>query len=639
MMQRGTKSMRKLSLLTIAGAMALGVAACGGGSSGTTSSTTTTVSGDVSNAPINGAGVAVNGVSTGESSSSVGAYSTTLSGSQTYPLVISFDVSGATDTVTGETPTIAPSVILQADDVTTATSGDGTATANANTLTTMITDAATAAAGSTSAITSDQVSTVLVGLMNVFGAGLDSITNFDPRTTDLGSLSADELTQVAMAFEMATETIRRVVNSTGTSQADVLSNLATELSDGSLDGDGSATSAGIVNSVLLVGATVSTEVASGSFRITKANGTQMTAAETQSAIGTAFAGVNSNVTAATLQTNVADTTKFTGNAQFIAKAQGLLTRAVDITASSGGTTDFSGALTQFNTLAGGGTATVTTVTVSTSDLIAAKNDANAATTQTSANKNANKVTKFTVPLTYTDSSSATCGTSGTVSGLYITDAASSNSPLCPTTMPSLTSGVLTVSLPTSESINATNMSLLTSATTSSSATVPVMEFALSKIPVTSGTVRGVTLILVDGANTSRESGERYLKAVFDLTYASTSSGTLTFVAPSAATVTYYSASATVASTATLSQSAIGSLVATSTGTSSSQSSQQTTVQMRVAELFNTGSSHGNSALATAMTGVTSAGTYSYSISLGGFPLADTDGNDIGTITGTFTVAD
>lgn len=259
MMQRGTKSMRKLSLLTIAGAMTLGVAACGGGGGGGSGSSGVTVGGNGIKGNLNSSTVSVTnaagGVVTNSCSTSAngsGSYSCGLSGvaATDYPLVISF--TGGTDALTGQSPVFPLKSVVSSEPTGT------TVNINALPQTTMMVQAAQAQVGAGNSLNATALSNASKKIGKVFGMGInmDSILSGDLNVDATSATSKKDFQKILKASEALSETIRRMTDTltnvdatVGTGSAmmgsddfdnnaliSVMDYLAQDASDGELNG-------------------------------------------------------------------------------------------------------------------------------------------------------------------------------------------------------------------------------------------------------------------------------------------------------------------------------------------------------------------------------------------------------------------
>ncbi|HAT49244.1 MAG: hypothetical protein HQL07_06905 [Nitrospirae bacterium] len=600
---------KKVTMLTLAAAFTVGVAACGGGGGSSSSSTSSgSVSGLAVEGPVGSASIIVYNAdgttcsAAGTTTSSADATFSLNIGTCTPPLAI--ELSGGTDSVHSTMGVTVPQANMRSIVGSTSQS-----VANISPFSTLIyyalvkDSANLAAAGVTTSNVASSITTSASTVLTNFGFGVDSNTDgtsnssFNPITATLGSTNYATFIQAAEALS---ETVRRVAKQAGSVSSSnigsIFALLGKDLSDSTLDGNAGTTalSSGITGfdmaSVRAYAQSyalfVLNEVfSSAGLNVTDKNGSATSAL---SAIKSAVLGVNKNavnsfdsVKASTIATAQWDKAKTAALALYNVTSLSQLGISSDLTTS---TAVGSRPLT-FDS---------SRVAALSADVSAANNAfVNAATFN---------VTLSTVTLTDYPSNTATT--------------------LTPST-PSISSGVLTVSLPSTSTVSASNLNLLASVdAASTTATPPVINFNLKSVPAGSGTA-GVTMSLLDGTDSTRSSGERAISASFNVPWSSNGT-TLTLSKPTGASVTYYNMTATSASTATLSNTAVGSLMITSSG--SSQVSGTGGLKFQIAELFNTATKHGGSALATALKGTSSAGSYVYSIDFSGIALSGTPAN-------------
>ncbi|MEO5329762.1 MAG: hypothetical protein H7829_16155 [Magnetococcus sp. THC-1_WYH] len=612
---------KKVTMLTLAAAFTVGVAACGGGGGSSSSSSSGSVSGLAVEGPVGSASVIVynaDGTTCSAAGTTTGSDATfSLSiGTCTPPLAI--ELSGGTDSVHSTMGVTVPQSNMRSIVGSTSQS-----VANISPFSTLIyyalvKDAANlAAAGVTTSNVASSITTSASTVLTNFGFGIDSNTDgttnssFNPITAMLGSTNYATFIQ---ASESLSETVRRVAKQAGSVSSSNIGSifklLGKDLSDNTLDGNAGTTAlssdisgfsmANIRAYAQSYALFVLNEVfSSGGLNVTNQSGTATSAL---SAIKSSVTGVNKNATASfdnvkasTVATAQWDNAKTATLALYNVTSLSQLGISSDLTTS----TAVSSRPLTFDS---------SKVSALSADVSAANNAfVNAATFN---------VTLGTITLTDYPSNTATT--------------------LTPST-PSIASGVLTVSLPSTSTVSASNLSLLASSSTSASATPPVVNFNLKSVPAGSGTA-GITMSLIDGSDSTRSSGERAISASFNVPWSSNGT-TLTLTQPTGASVTYYSATATSSSTATLSNTSVGSLMVTSSG--SNQSSKSGTLRFQIAELFNTATTKGGSALATALTSPTSAGSYAYSIDFSGISLSGTPANSstassFSRVQGTFT---
>ncbi|MBF0109659.1 MAG: hypothetical protein HQL76_10825 [Magnetococcales bacterium] len=623
---------KKASVLALAAAFTVGIAACGGGG-GSSSSTSSSgsVAGVAVEGPVTSGSITVynaDGTKCSAASTSTNSSATfTLSiGSCTPPLVL--ELSGGTDSVHSTLGVTVPQTTMRS------IIGASTQTvANISPFSTLIyhslikDSASLTAAGITTSNASDKISTKATSVIQAFGFGVDSLTDgstvssYNPITQSMGTTS---LATFVQASEALSETIRRVAKAAGGVSASnlglILKSLGQDLSDDSLDGmmGSSAVSSGIsgfdfstVRAYALSNATfVLNEIFSTTgLSVTDSAGSQKSAL---SALKTAIGTVNSSATA------TFDSVKPSSNlaAQWnTAKSATMALLGVSSLADLGISSD-----------------------ISTTTSISGRGALKVSSTAAANVADSSKVSTYSGNVTKANNAAVAASTFNVaLSSITLTDYPNNTATTLTPSTRSVSSGSLTVSLSSTTTLSASNLSLLASKSASTaSATPPVMNFTLSNLPQGSGTA-GVAMTLLDGSDSTRSSGERMVTASFNMPWSSNGT-TLTLTAPSGASVSYYSSTDTSASSATLSQSVIGSLAITSSG--SSQSAQTTQLKLQIAELFNTASKHGNAALASAMTSAVSTGSYYYSIDFSGISLSAVDSSSntstFSQVKGTFT---
>ncbi|MBF0421487.1 MAG: hypothetical protein HQL73_00680 [Magnetococcales bacterium] len=625
---------KKVSMLALAAAFTIGIGACGGGGGSSSSSSSGTVAGVALDGPVtsgniivyNADGTTCSGAATSTNSSA----NFSLSIPSTCTLPVSLELSGGTDIVHSNLSSTYPqpnmrSIIANTSQTVANISPFSTlifyslVKGNGNNLT---------AAGLTTSNTASNIATSASSVLQSFGFGADlktdgtSDNSFNPITGILGSTNLATFTN---ASEALSETIRRVAKAAGgvtlSNVAMIFQYLGQDLSDGTMDGNmGSSTiTSGISgfsmanirayaqsNALFVLNEMFSTT----GLTITDQSGNQKSALN---AIKTATSTVNSGATVSFDSvkpgTNVASQWS---NAKTTALALLGLSSLSDLGISSD--------LTTSTAISSRGALTVNS---------------------TQANNVADQSKVSTYSGNVQNANNAFVGTSSfnvNLSSITLTDYPNNTATTLTPSTPSISSSVMTVSLPTSSSVSASNLGMLNSTSAgTASATPPVLNFTLKNTPAGTGTA-GVTMTLLDGSNSTRDSGERYISATFNLPWSSNGT-TLTLTDASSASVSYYSATSTSPTSASLSQSALGSLMVTSSG--SSQSATSSTLKLKIAQLFNTAATSGNSNLATAMTSGTPAGSYYYSVSFSGISLAATDSSSntsaFSSVQGTFTV--
>ncbi|MBF8273169.1 MAG: hypothetical protein HW380_2274 [Magnetococcales bacterium] len=606
---------KKVSMLALASAFTIGVAACGGGGGSDSPSSSGTVLGVAVEGPVVGGSVTVynaDGSKCSAASTSTGTdakFSLSI-GTCTPPLAL--ELSGGTDAVHSTMGVTVPQTNMRS------IIGVSTQTvANISPFSTLIyhslikDSASLSAAGITTSNANDKITTKATSIIKTFGFGVDlltdgsSISAFNPITASLGSTN---LATFIQASEALSETVRRVAKAGGgvnsTNIGLIFQYLGRDLSDDTLDGSmgSSAISSAIsgfsmdsirayaqANALFILNEIFSTTGLS----VTDSNGSQKSAL---SAIKTAIGTVSSSATTSfdNVKPNTNVTSQWT-SAQAV--ALGLLGKS---TLSDLG---ISSALSTSTSISSRGTLTVSTTE--------AANVADSSKVSTYSSNVAKANTAYVTSSTFNVA----------LSSVTLTDYPSNTATTLTPSTRSISSGSLMITLASTTTVSASNLALLaTSSATSASATPAVVNFTLSNMPQGSGTA-GVTMTLLDGSDSTRTSGERFVSASFNMPWSSDGS-TLTLTAPSSASVSYYAAADSSASSATLSQSAVGGLAITSSG--SNQSSLKNTVKLQVAELFNASSKHGNASLASAMTSMQATGNYYYSIDFSGISLSGTD---------------
>ncbi|MBF0623853.1 MAG: hypothetical protein HQL82_03495 [Magnetococcales bacterium] len=617
----------RTSLLALAGAVAVGASACGGGGGSTTttsSGSSGTLGGIAAKAPItittSTGTVTYNGSTQSGTTVTAGSYSlaVTLPTSGTvYKLVFSSGIDSLTSTT-------------QIMDLTTLVTS-ASSTVNANAITSMISYVAMARAGGTSATISDANATGAQSvIVNNFSFGADAVntTSFDPITTAVSGLtSAVVAAEYALALEAAGEFLRRIDAADSTrSITTVLTDLGTELADDNLDADSSA-NATLINAAMLAGADVINEVIARTLTVSS---TGIAASLIDNAFSTALGSSSAFSDVATALSGTTSSTKLFSSTVTLYYAAGAYLTAIGET----GTT-FSNAAAALAGATG-------------FSLLNAQNNTVAATKVASAALTTAMGVNSTTALLYAASAYAASAKGNTfmVNGSssagnqpklvdYVSNVATTLSP----DTPSLSSGVLTISMPTATTINSTNLTKLTTGDTGN-ASPPIFTYQLTNLPSGSGTA-AVTLLLKDGSSITRSSSQRQMAATFPIAWSSDGTYlTLTTQASSTAAVTYYTSGTTSASSVNLSNTAVDGLIVSTSG--STQSGIKAELQGRIAYLFNT-----THTLGAALNSPSTQGQYFYQIVFSGFPLgwdlngdadiADSNEGTFTTIQGTFIV--
>ncbi|MBF0309344.1 MAG: hypothetical protein HQL56_07450 [Magnetococcales bacterium] len=600
--------MKRMTLLSLAGAVTVAMAGCGGGGS---SSSSSTISGTAVKGPLKSAAISYKGSSTGSSTSTTGTYSLAIS-TPSVAEELTFSASGATDNFTGTTPSFDLSTIVTS---TSAASG----VVNANPLTTILAAGLKAAAGGTlSGLTSSTLTSnynaVKTGVLSSFGLGAGDISGFDPVTSNVRALSSTNAAKLSMAMELLAESIRDAVDastSSGTNKtaSQIISALGDELKDGSMNYN--ITTSGAQQLVLAVQAAVAMNVANllqgtltfaNSKTLTDLNsafsGVFTSSGTSLDTVNAAFAAASSDFLQVAKTNMVAYAATLSGTA---ATDWNNLANAVDLMKTTKSTSTWSSAAAALTTpISSLATATALKTVTSLSDSAAAAAASSAATAVAAATSF--KVTKSSIYVVDGDGSTKT-PTSATVS-----------------------SSVLTANLNSSNTLSASNLSSL--AATSPSGTVPRIVFTLTSMPVGTGTAT-VTMLLKDGTSATRSTGQRYIQVSYDVNWSSTGSElTLTLPASGSATVTYYKKGDSSASTTTVSNKDADNLLVTSTSTN--QSAGATSIKGAIGTLMS------HATLGASLDATAAAGDYFYQFGFSGFNLIDDANSSFTTIQGTFT---
>jgi hypothetical protein len=635
---------KKSSALALAAAFTIGISACGGG--GGSSSSSGSVSGVTTEGPVSGGTITVLNSSgstcaTTTTDSSAG-YSFSPSGCS-YPLEVV--LSGGSDLVHSS---LGSNVTVPVTTMRSILASAGDTVANVSPLSTMMyysivgtsgtLQAAVAAGSVTAANISGSVSTAVTNVLSNFGFGLDSISGFNPMTT---ILSGDTLTTFVSASEATSETLRRIASAVDASSSagnnstllgDLFKYYGQDITDGSVNGvSGFSFSSGVSVSV-----SSSPTGTSGSDSFSSMFSQNIFTVYSTLSDLQILDSTGSAHSAGSYIVSAVNTVKPSASAS--------LTTLSNITLSETFAKTMQSACTAYTTAAStvGTTATGQDCTkiVSGVKITAGVSAVSAADAKLLAS--ASGQAKFTSSVISTVAAAAQNVNTFVVdlSSMKLIDYPSNTATtLMPSTPSVSTSSVLSVSLPSTTTVSASNLSLLASSTTSASATPPVLSFTMTNLPTASGTA-SVTMTLLDGSDATWSSGERQISASLTIPWSSNGT-TLTLTAPSTTMVTYYSASVGTAASATLTNTSIGSLLVTTAG--SNQSSNNDVLQLRIAELFNVGTTSKNAALASALTSPSTAGSYYYSVNFSGITLAgkasaSASGTASGfaTVSGTFT---
>jgi len=598
----------------------LALASCGGGGGGSSvpaSVATGIVSGSAGDGPLVGTTVTItdaNGTVVGTATTDANAqYNIAVPLTTPVPLTITFGLDGI-DQVTG----LAPTIRLQTVALTVPAGG---VTANANPLSTLAVATAKALGGLTPANIAAAVSSVRTSL----GFGVPA--TFDPIG---GTINTNNVASTIKANEAAAELIRRAMAVTGQTQANTIVALAADLTDGVVDGKVKANVPGLVASATAAkfAAQVQTQIAAigieviNNSLIVTTNGT--TPAPLKGGVSITVALDN----AATLSNGGAAPAVTVANVPLETIFVQQIKIAVDAanTLSGGGNvalTAISGALQTLLTT--NNSTTVNTLTKITNATNAATATSTAATNAAAGTNVAAANNAVTLALSFTL----------TANQVTVTDHNTNGTPLTAQTvvLSAPANGVVTANVPTA--FNATNLSaLITAANTTAKA--PTIGFT-SSLPVGSGTTT-VTAELLDnpaGQSTANvgthQSGERYLKVVFNVDWLSDGSTLTLTAAAGTATATFFTAVNTTATgvVVTLTNASANIL---STGTTVNLPAGQTQINAAIANLFGqTGT------LSTALNAVQVSGSYFYKLSFSGFPLANPTPVQFSSIEGTFNV--
>ncbi|MBF0143335.1 MAG: hypothetical protein HQL59_07745 [Magnetococcales bacterium] len=648
MKQRGMAVKRGATLLSLAGAVALGfgLMACGGGGGGGSSSSSD-ISGDAIKGPVKRATVSSSSgtVSSGNETGDTGSFSAKLTGA-TAPYILTF--TGGTDTVTNATPSFPVSTLV---------STSATTRANALPQTTMIVQTIKKLGGATtitSAMVTSYLTTATSNIMSVFGGGMSSsVGGFDPFTSVIGTGGAD-LATVVLAAENVGETIRRSTStlvSKGANAAtatvtdlydDVLLLLAEDATDGELDGkakDGTGASANLDSTMMTaVGYTASTALNQAQFALQAKS--QAAAVAQLVMTGSDFIG-NGTIATSLLATRVsgitaAGITTATNTVSADGKFVQFVNNAATASCQSDGvsTTATVNAMCQFAAAVNTAAASITSGGVVSSaaltTLAAAVTSANIGNVATQAATLATTIAATTAGNIANLTNAISAGTAvssfklGT-NNLVVTDYNAAGVSSSQTVAGTTASGVMTASPTTA--LSAANLTLLANGT---GGTPPTIGFTLGTLPVrgTSASKESavVTMTLLDGSDATRSTSERYMTVTFPVSYYSNGT-TLTLSAPTTAAVSYKVQGSDTASTATLSNATTSGMIAVTTAGGGPATS--TVLTTRIPKLFS---------LISSLNSAATAGTYYYQISITGLPLVDSASAPFSTIQGTFTVS-
>ncbi|MBF0136625.1 MAG: hypothetical protein H7833_01095 [Magnetococcus sp. DMHC-1] len=648
MKQWGMKTLaNKSTLLALAGILTVGIAACGGGSSGSTSAAApvvgdaaagnSTVSGFAAKGPLHGSTITYNGGKvSGTPSHGTYSFKTTLpSGTTAYTLAF----SGGTDDVTGNTP------IMDLTTLVTSVS----ATVNANAITSLIAAAAAANVGTGGTITQQTITTVDDAVLDYFGFGVDGVAanpaTFDPFSTPVTGLTAQQAGEYALGLEAAGEMLRRVQAASASfgSMAKVIADIGTELKLGSLPTV--PTNPALMNTLYLAAADVANQVINRNLTV-GVNAIPLTSVAT--AYGTTLGTSAPNLTSTLASTSL----KLVGAAKILWQTAGALlgststegAKYLSAAAALTATSTLTDLMTQIKNLST--TAINSTVLAST----ATQSSTAAATAAAAAGDVAVK--------------GSTVFLNGASGKLSVRDVNSGGSTVVLSTdAPTFSGSTVTVNIPSTSTINGQNLAKLTTVKypgdqrdPGAQAVPPSINFALTNIPVVRGTAT-VSLLLKDGTTATRAASERYISATYDMQYEADGKNLkLTLPANGTATVTYYQQNSTAASTLTVTNAAFdsvlvgsngftnqsGATVTTGTETGATGSTNEAKMEAKIFSLYNA-----NSTLASVLNAAVTQGSYFYQIKLAGLPmgfdatgngsLTDTGDGKFDTIQGSFTV--
>lgn len=657
MIKWGTKSMKRLTFLSLAGVMALSLAGCGGSSSGTTTTTDTTIEG-VTN-PVQGATVTVmdnNGdnVDIGTvTTDNDGAYSATLPSTLTstdYPLIITF--AGGTDSLTGEASTVDLKTVGTEPDST-------TVIANAFLQTTMLVEAAIDAGtdGTGFMLTDDLVSTASANIGSAFGMGIgsDLDTLLAKDLTDTANV--DDYQRVLQSSQSAKEMVRRVTvdvgDGTTSDMGRVLSYFAKDAGDGSFDGKDSTgtdlsdltvggnvlTPSSLQSDVIVTQAEVALEAVMGTLTVSGASGTAI-------AMDTALAGVgalSSKVSGGVVEM-VVDETAVTEMVTIFKQAEVVLDADEEGKTGTGQTAAtvmknlFSAMGDSLETAVQGGTTSFSPTSVNTvfqtelnTKALAATGDAqvvlNALVTSGTAdsvktNLEDQTASLGTVAVNDTVLDDARLSDAFKVTAISVTDYPSSGEVMLSPDAPSVMTGDLTANFTTA--LDAANLNTIIAGTASGD-TNPLVKLTLDgTMPVGGGTVRA-DILLKDGTSVDWTSGQRLVSFGLNLDWSSTGTAfSLSTKAGGEANVTSAAPSSPALAKTTLVNSAVDVLGTNSSGTE---------ITLDLAKMLDPAGKIGQ------LIGTVSAeGNYFYKISIHGFPVVyGSSSEDVKHVMGTFTV--
>lgn len=636
-----SKMMSGSSLLAIAGAMALvvGTAACGGGGGSSADAGGVAVGGAAADGLLSGATV------TAYDSNDVACKTATTAADGTYTITLPTTcfparlvVTGGTDQMTNTTSD------LELESVVT----DTTQTeANISPQTTLMTYAMLDAAGGTMATlatktTAEKAALVNAAVSNVmtsFGFGADTDANFNPLTTKLSTMTAANLQAVLRAQEATGETFRRMLSSTGNANVStanvksVMKSFGRDLSDGTMDGAGASTNVGAATNTVggydmsalrtfanTQAATVAGEILNGALtrNVMQAGGAGLLAKTTvnDANLTVMFARTDN----ATFKAIVPVMANLPIPTKFIAQAQTQISAASAAATALGGTAGQVANFTNLNTLFGtltAGSAPTASATFVAQNLLTPLNTAVAGAQTAVAAVLPPLAPPTTATMTNTVNTAVNTAVQSAANFIVqpsptLTDGTGTSQTLAPTVaamVPGTPPTPATMTANVGTALSAANLSSVGAG----GGTAPTINFTLAtnagKIPMGGG-VATVTATLVDGANITRDTGERYLKA--STQYNWTSNGTtITLTAPAAgiANVTYYTAAATAAATTTLTNTEADIMTVTSAG-----AAVPSTLKLKVASLFSRLS-------ATSLSASGSAGNYYYKVEIVGLPVA------------------
>ena len=617
MLQRGTKSMRKLSLLTIAGAMTLGVAACGGGGGSTTTSANvdnTNIEAELQNCTVGVTGGS-DGAAVSSTSSATNSFGNTTLSALPVSTEIILTVDAASTGCIDASTQAAPDMTLKTWGK---TGADGTTTImNAYTQTTAIVDASSDATG---AVTAADISQNTDIILSNYGFNMDAATTTFNLFSD-GSTAAtpvDDTTRDAIIVSSAAlgELARR--------------NSKAAAGDNTLTGNFLA-----VMAKDATGQDTTTEVTAISTAATNAGKTGFASADQITAsVNTNFVEVASEVIGGDLtvngqatatwlaNTNASTAAKATGglstvvtlNENFLNAAVQAATNVESLATGTTAQTTFTNLKNTFTSLATkvqsatGGTLNVNDSTV-TADVQQLQTDAadftnQAALVNTTVSGMTDAAIQGAIDTAEVSRSFIVTGDSITITDVNGTLAATMATPAVSTNK------ALTANF---TGMSASNLAGVLSGDSTATPPTVNMQFAQMKTQV-NAKKSPVTIIFTDGNSLNWTAGSRYIKIQSKVEWKSDGT-TLTLTAPTGdATITYHKSSdtsTTPASTATVTNAAANMLTVSNSGGSPSQA---TVLKAAVASAF-------KQVPVLATTPIVAGTVFNYSLRIDNFPTS------------------